>query len=363
MSKSSSKKKSKKGIWIFLCLVLFIVFLAGGAVLWYHSVLKPAGVSGEKVAFEIEDGDTTDEILSELEDDRLIRSKTAAKIYLKLNGDVSFYGGTYMIDQAMSTPEILAYLSNPDNAEQTWVAVTFPEGSWARDEAKILANALNTNAQDYLDLWNDADYIQTLSQTYSFIDPSVLDNDAYYVKLEGYLFPDTYHIEKDATPDQITRQILDQFQVVYNEYKDAIDQSQYSLEQLLTLASIVQFESGDAKYMPDIAEVFYNRLEQGMKLQSSVTVCYAMYDEYQSASDCETNPDVDSPYNTYENEGLPVGPIDNPGREAIEAVLYPADNNYLYFVSDIYGDGSIHFAETYEEHEANVDKYGLRYSS
>lgn len=260
----------------------------------------------------------------------------------------------------MDTPEILDYISNPENQELSYAVVTIPEGYWAKQIAEILANQFpQYTQQQFIDLWNDAEYIQTLSESYDFIDPSVLDNEQYFVKLEGYLFPDTYYIDYDMTPDEITRMFLDQFQIVYDEYKDEIENSGYTLQQILTLASIVQFESGDAAEMKDIAEVFYNRLEQSMKLQSSVTVCYALYDEFESAQDCETNYSVDSPYNTYEYEGIPIGPILNPGSEAIAAVLNPNKNDYLFFVSDIYGDGSIHYATTYEEHLANIEKYNL----
>ena len=106
-----------------------------------------------------------------------------------------------------------------------------------------------------------------------------------------------------------------------------------------------------------IAQVFENRLAIDMKLQSSVTICYALYEEYKKAIDCEINSDIDSPYNTYLHEGLPIGPILNPGEAAIRAVLHPTANDYLYFMADIYGDGKVYYANTLEEHEANVERY------
>ena len=146
--------------------------------------------------------------------------------------------------------------------------------------------------------------------------------------------------------------------MVYNEFADQFAQSQLSVHQLFTLASIVQYEAAKPSDMQLVAGVFYNRLAAGMKLQSSVTVCYAI--DMEKDDDwmaCEVNPDFDSPYNTYRVEGLPPGPILNPGRDAIQAVLQPQASDYLYFMADVKGDGTVYYAKTYAEHQANVRKY------
>ena len=108
-----------------------------------------------------------------------------------------------------------------------------------------------------------------------------------------------------------------------------------------------------------IAGVFFNRLDKDMMLQSSVTVCYALYDDLTSGEDCEVNPDIDSLYNTYKYKGLPIGPILNPGEDAIQAVLHPTKSDYLYFVADVYGDGKVHYAKSYEEQLQNQEKFHL----
>ena len=181
------------------------------------------------------------------------------------------------------------------------------------------------------------------------------------MKLEGYLFPDTYFLEKDDSLDDITRVMLDRFDVMYKENKKAFDKSDLSIHQIISLASVVQFEASKPGDMAKIAGVFYNRLDQGMKLQSSVTVCYALYDDFNDPKDCETNPEVDSLYNTYLHEGLPIGPILNPGDEAIKAVLNPKKTDYLFFAADIYNkvDGKVHYTKTYEEHLEECEKLGL----
>ena len=168
-------------------------------------------------------------------------------------------------------------------------------------------------------------------------------------------------MEKDDSIDDITRILLDRFDVMYKENKKAFEKSGYSVQQVMSLASVVQFEASSKKDMETIAGVSYNRLEQGMKLQSSVTVCYALYDDFNDPQDCETNAEVESPYNTYLNEGLPIGPILNPGEEAIKAVLSPKHTDYLFFAADIYNkvDGKVHYSKTYEEHLQICEELGL----
>ncbi len=366
MTKSSARRRKKKkhtGLKILLALVLILVMAAGGSYVWYQAELKPVSSSQEKITVEITEGQDSAALISSLKEKGLIKSDLAAKLYLRLNKGLMQYPGNFELSPSMSTPEIFDYLSDPANKQNTYAVVTIPEGKWARDEAKIISEALpSINEQDLLNLWNDQSYIETLAQDYPFLDPAALNNDSYFVRLEGYLFPDTYYMDYTMTPDQITRMLLDQFEVVYDQYKPQIEASGYSVQELLTFASIVQFESGRPDEMKEIAGVLKNRLDQGMPLQCSVTVCYALYDDYSTGEDCEVNTDIDSPYNTYIHNGLPIGPILNPGAEAIDAALNPADNDYLYFVSDVYGDGKTYFARTYEEHQANIERFNLSLS-
>ena len=207
------------------------------------------------------------------------------------------------------------------------------------------------------------DYIKELSKDYPFIQPKSLENDDLMVKLEGYLFPNTYFVSLDATIDDVTRMMLDEFAYIYDVYETEFIDSKLSVEQLLTLASIVQFEAGTPEDMKTIAGVFYNRLEKDMMLQSSVTVCYALYDDFDSPEACETQVDIDSPYNTYKIDGLPIGPILNPGEEAILAVLEPEENDYLYFVADIHNiksnPGKVYYSKTMEEHNKWIHELDL----
>lgn len=361
-TRQNKKKKRKRNRILLLVLgaCLMVLLIGGiGTWIWYKQGLKAVGGSTESIGIEVAEGESLDSLLDDLKEKGLIRSKSAAKLYTAFH-DTTRYAGVFELNADMDVQEIFQTLEDPANAALSYAVVTIPEGKWAKDTAQILADALpNITQEELLALWNDDEYIQSLASLYSFIDPSKLINDQYFVKLEGYLFPETYYIDFDLNADQVTRILLDQFAVIYEKYQSQIEASPYSLEEILTLASIIQFESGSVSEMPDIAGVFYNRLREGMPLQSSVTVCYALYDQFTSPEQCETQYDVDSPYNTYQHSGLPIGPILNPGEAAIQAALSPAQNNYFYFIGDIYGDGTTHFATTYEEHLANMEKFNL----
>lgn len=360
MTKRRRRRKNRVGLIVFLVIFGLLICGAGGGYFWYSSSLKPVATVDEKVSIQVVEGDTQDIVIDKLAEAGLIQNKLATKLYTKLN-DFPRYVGTFELSKAMSTQEIFTKLADPNNALQSFVPVTIPEGKWAKDIATILANSLpNISRDELLRLWNDPAYINELAQVYSFIDPALLTNDQYFVKLEGYLFPETYHVDLNMNEDQITRMMLDQFANVIAQFQPQIDASQYNMQEIITLASIIQFESGNPAEMSEISGVFHNRLNTGMPLGSSVTVCYALYDQFESSEQCETNTDIQSPYNTYINAGLPIGPILNPGRDAIAAALNPAQNDYLYFVSDIYGDGKTYFARTLEEHEANIDRFNLR---
>ncbi len=355
-SKNKRARRRRKLLLCFVVLVVFVIGLFG----FYSYQLSPVGDGTNEVLFEIEDGQTYDEVLNNLEDDQLIRSATFAKIYSRLSSDDVYYAGNFDLNDGMSTKEVLSYISEISNAEKEQVTLVVPEGKWAKEIAELIAEQYpDYTADEIIDTWNDSDYIKTLAKDYDFLDAKTLNNSEYNVKLEGYLFPNTYSLNATATIDEITRTMLDQFELIYEKYKDDFDASDYSIQEIVTLASIVQFEASSTSDMKKIAGVFYNRLDDDMKLQSSVTVCYALYDEFEDPEDCEVNTDIESPYNTYLNDGIPIGPILNPGEAAIQAVLEPDEHDYLYFLADINGDGTVYYSETLEEHEEKMEELGL----
>ena len=352
------KRRRVKVGRIILGILILLLITAGSFTFYAYSALRPMGQGNIEKEFEIQEGESLSTVLEDLQKEDLIKNSTIASLYAKMSGHETHYAGTYLLKDNMSLQEILAYIADPSNIMAETIHFTIPEGTWAKEIAANLSQVMPYSQEEILQLWNDPAYIQELSKTYSFIDPSILDNEQLKVKLEGYLYPETYYLDKDMSLDAITRAFLDQFNIVYQENKEAFEQSGMSVEQVVTLASIIQFESGSVEDMKTISGVFHNRLQQNMKLESSVTVCYALYEDFKDASDCETRYDVDSPYNTYQVEGLPPGPILNTGKEAILAALSPEENDYLFFAADIHNvksnPGKVYYSKTYEEHEQIV---------
>ena len=349
---------------MFVLVALLVVVICGAfSAIFITRGLKATGNGDKKIVLTIEENESFSSLLEDMQDKGLIRSSSVAKFYSKIKHKTNYVAGTFELNDGMSLSEILSYISDASNIKQNYLTLTIPEGKWAKEIAENISTLYDgkyTQSQ-ILKKWNDIDYIKKLASDYSFFNVSDLNNSNYKVKLEGYLFPDTYYLEKDNSIDDITRIMLDRFQQMYDENKKAFNKSDYSIHEIVSLASVVQFEASSTEDMQKIAGVFKNRLDQGMMLQSSVTVCYALYDDFNDPQDCETNSTVDSPYNTYLHTGIPIGPILNPGEEAIKAVLHPDSNDYLYFAADIYKkkDGGVYYSKTYEEHLAICEELGL----
>ena len=353
------KQLKNKKVLIALISVCIVLAAALSVFIYYKTGLKAVSSRETPTSFQVQPGETSEAVLDKLQTQELIRNKTVAKLYMKFHGLSDIKACNFKLDARWDTPKILETLNDSKQANADDIKITFKEGMWAKDVAALIEKQTGVKAGELLALWNDDAYLNTLIKKYSFLSRDIL-NAQYKVKLEGYLYPETYSFHKDATAKQITETFLDQFQKAIAPYEADIKKSGMSMQEAITFASIVQYEASTKEDMEMIVGVFQNRLKQGMTLDSSVTVCYALYDDMTSGEDCEVNTHIDSPYNTYKNAGLPIGPILNPGAMAIQAVLHPKANDYLYFVADIYGDGKVYYARTLDEQEANIDKYNLR---
>ncbi len=356
VAKKNQKKLKLK--WIILILLTFVLATGGLVFNYANSNLKAVGSSEDITSFIVAEGDTLSVITDKLVEKELISNAFIFEQYAKYIKLTDFKIGVYYLNYGMDVKSILTVLNDPTAAVPKDVIITITPGDWAKTIAQKLADqCINVTAEDLLVLWNDEAYLRSLMSTYS-----VLTEDMFVtgekVLLEGYLMPETYFMNPEASADSLTRRILNQTQKVYDENKAAFDASEFTIHEILTLASVVQFEAKTVEDMQMISQVFQNRMDQNMALQSSVTVCYALY-EYDSWRDCENldNQQIDSPYNTYLYKGLPIGPITNPSKQSIVATLNPIENDYLFFIADIYGDGTVIYAKTYAEHLANVDKY------
>jgi UPF0755 protein len=279
----------------------------------------------------------------------------------KVNGfDGAYVAGTHYLIPGLSYDEIMYFLT----LEPSQVTVTIPEGTTYVELKAILHDAgLNFDDAEFDECMNSPD----LFVDYDFISSIEIDPDRDYI-LAGYLYPDTYKFDVNASPETIIRKFLNNMEnKLYDEYYARAEQIGMSMDEVITLASIIQQESGKVSDMMYISAVFHNRLDsddESMRfLGSSATINYLV--ELQGGTPSllhtEAETSIDSPYNTYTNPGLPPGPICMPGLDAISAALYPEPNcGYMYFCAT--GDGGTAFAVTLAEHEENVATYSANWS-
>ncbi len=349
------KKRKSKAPFLILLLILAIVV---GACGWFLSSIQPISKKEESVIFTISKGDTAKSVCQNLKEEGIIKNETSSYLFIKYLKLTDVKAGDYQLDKTMSVQEIFTILCDPTAAIKDEVLVTIPEGLWAIEIAPLLAEQTGCDPQALLDLWKNKDYIKSIMPDYPFLTEEVLDDKLRY-NLEGYLFPETYYFRLNSTPEMITKRLLDQTLVIYNRHQKEFDKSEFSIHEIFTLASIVQYESGMDKDNKGIAGVFVNRIqhpefETAGYLQSNVTATYGWGDRDVN-TERDENKYVDSPYNTYVIQGLPIGPVCNPGESTIEAALNPEQHNYYYFLSD--STGTIHYAKNFAEHLKNDQKY------
>ena len=334
-------------------ILIFIV----GIILFYNTGLSAVSRDSSEVEFAIEEGSTYYSVISKLKNENLIKNELCFKIYIKLNNKNRLEAGTYLIKKNMSVKEIVEVLDKGNTYNPDVINITFKEGKNMRWIASTIASNTNNTEEDVYNLLNDKTYLNELINDYWFIDSSILNENIYYA-LEGYLFPNTYeYMNKDVTVKEIFKSMLDEMDLKLNAYKEDIQNNNYSIHELLTLASIVELEGRANSDRAGIAGVFYNRLNSGWTLGSDVTTYYAAKVDM-SERDLYVNEINDRNYYNTRSDflagKLPIGPISNPGIDSIKAVLYPTDSEYYYFVAD--KNGKTYFTYTYPEHLAKRDE-------
>lgn len=327
-----------------LIVVLVILLLGGiGAKYYYEVNTKPVSTDSEAETVEIEipDGSSTNKIATILEENNLIRNSNVFRVVSKIKGtDGKLKAGTYNLNTGMTPEEILNSLVEGGKSGTT-ITFTIPEGYTIEEMAEKLSKEDIVDKDTFIELTND---VEKFASDYEFLESVPED-----MNMEGYLFPNTYEVYEDAREEDIIRKMLDEFNVIYQEkIKGKEFKQDLDLNQFITLASIVERESKVDEERPKIAEVFYNRLEIGMKLQSCATVQYILGERKPNLSIADTQ--IDSVYNTYMNVGLPPTPIASPGLESIEATINPDEHDFLYFVLKDDGSSTHTFSTNYEDH-------------
>lgn len=340
---------SKKGKIILIISAIIIAIIAIFVGVYFY-LLSSVSSGSTKVSFTVNQGDSKMEIVTNLKDAGLIRNKYAALIYIVLSGNTNIQAGSYELNRNMSTEDIIKSLANGDiiNTERDSVSLTFREGITLEEYLELLSENTNLEYDTMITEINDPEFLNDLINDYWFLTDDILNNDLYY-GLEGYLYPNTYQVHTETTLGEVVRKMLDEMTKQLEPLRSEIEESNYSVHEILTMASIAEKEAMNYEDRTKVAQVIYTRLDMGMNLGMDVTTYYGVG---KSMTETLTALDLadDNPYNTRNASliGLPVGPICNPSSESIRAVLNPADTNYIYFFADIV-TGNVYFTDDYNE--------------
>ena len=355
----------KKFLFITTSIITFVISFFGIWFIYYHVSLKPVSKNSQAVNFVVEEGNNFYSIAKSLENEGLIRSKFVYKLYIRLNPPESIKAGVYQLNRNMSTRDIITALSGDVKHDLNSVTITFKEGKNMRYIINEIVNNTENTEEDILNTLKDQEYLNNLIKKYWFITEEILNANIYY-SLEGYLYPNTYTFKSNSSVQEIFNIMLDQTDLRLNEYKKVISSSNYSIHQLLTLASIVELEGLNKEDRSTIAGVFYNRLSNNMNLGSDVTTYYGVGVDLSERDLTTVEINDDNLYNTRSVNmigKIPVGPICNPSIESIDAVINPTASDYYYFVAD--KNGKTYFTRSDQEHilkKNELIKAGLWYT-
>ena len=329
---------------ISLVLIACFLVVAVFAFVFYSQFNTPPDRTVEQVLFTVEKGDSFRTTASNLKNSGIIQWTWPLLLgYRIFFRNETLKAGEYALDLPMSYRQILIQLTE---GQINLRSLTIPEGLTRRETATHLKDILFTEEADFLEA----------SRNISLI--SDLDSEA--ENLEGYLFPETYLIPKKIAVAQIVDVMVEQFRQVFTpEWQQQTEEMEKSVREIVTLASLIEKETSLPEERELVSAVFHNRLNRRMKLDCDPTIIYALKEKDEFTGNLrKRHLAMDSPYNTYLYGGLPPGPIANPGKESLRAALYPADVDYLYFVSK--NDGSHHFSVSFREHQNAVNRFQRR---
>jgi UPF0755 protein len=343
-------RKIRNVLVTLLVIGLFVAGTAFGVGAYVVNSLQPTE-PGEEVRFVIERGSHSSRIAEDLEAQGLIRDAKVFRLYLRYKGEgTRFQAGEYLLRPGMELDEMIEKFNNGDIFREPVRRLTIPEGRTLEQITDMLSQSGIIDRTVFRRLLADPSlYDGTLAA-------QIPPDRAYKQPLEGYIFPITYEFPVSWTSEQIVVHMLEELERQLDnlpaDWREQLDKLNLSFHDVLTVASLIEREVVVDEERPIVAGVIYNRLKNNYPLQIDATVQYALDQPKERL--LHEDLEVDSPYNTYKHVGLPPGPIASPGLASIEAALYPADTTYMFYVTKKDGSSEHYFAETYEEHLANI---------
>ena len=335
---------NKKIEKIVLIVFVFFFFFFGKEIYFKR------GIDQEK-SFFIREGEGVSAIAKNLEKEKLINNDLFFQIYIFGSGNrPNLQAGHYLLNSAMTPYEISQKIINGETIKNT---ITIPEGWNLRNIAWYFENNGFFQEEELFELVGFL-ALKTVDneipKEYNF---SFLESKPHNISLEGFIFPDTYELEKDFTlNDFIEKSLINFNKKIFNKLKEEIENSQYDTFEIITMASLLEKEVSNFQDKQIVAGILWKRLEDGMPLQVDATILYLTGKKNEIL---KSDKDIDSPYNTYQYKGLPLGPICNPGFESVKATLNPKKTDYWYYLST--PEGETIFSRTLEEHNIARNKY------
>ena len=365
------KKKSRLKGCLVTTLVLLILFGAGGffGLSYAKSALQPVDPSSKQyVRVQIPDGANTQQIGSALEKSGVIKNGLVFTVYAKYKNYTELKSGYYNLQKSMSVEDVIKELQKggtPEPQEVTLAELTIPEGYTLEQIAHTVGQLQGEfkepmTAEAFMAKVQDETFIaQEVAKYPNLLESLPAKDSGVRYRLEGYLFPATYAIKESTTIESLIDNMLAAMDKNLYPHYAAIKEKNLTVNELLTIASLVEKEGAKTEDRKLIAGIFYNRLNQNMPLQSNIAILYAegkLGQNISLADDAAIDTSIDSPYNVYTKVGLMPGPVDSPSLDAIEASINQTKSDYLYFVANVQ-DGKVYYATTREEHDRNVQEH------
>ena len=370
--KPTKKKKKFRFVRFLVTLLILLALLGVGGFYGYRyaeSALQPIDPSSKQyVKVQIPEGANSQEIGSILEKSGLVKHGLLFTAYVKYKNYSDLKSGYYNLQKSMSTEDLIKALQKggtPEPQEVVYANLTIPEGFTLEQIAQTVAQLQGDfkeplTAETFMAKVQDENFIaQEVAKYPKLLESLPAKDSGVRYRLEGYLFPATYTIKESTTIESLIDEMLATMDKNLSPHYATIKEKNLTVNELLTIASLVEKEGAKTEDRKLIAGVFYNRLNLGIPLQSNIAILYAegkLGQKISLADDVAIDTEINSPYNVYTNIGLMPGPVDSPSLDAIESSINQTKSDNLFFVANVQ-DGKVYFAATKEEHDKNVEEH------